>query len=141
VEEIPRTIGQKAAKKATFEKKATNANKKAIDLIDLEEMKTFGKIQADEHANRLKALEVQEKLSSQKIEQAKLAHLAAKEQKEAAHAQREAAEAQREARKLELEAKMFDTYNKPIVVDVSMMFDEEKNDHASTVNLGNIIDC
>jgi hypothetical protein len=42
---------------------------------------------------------------------------------------------------LELEAKMFDTYNKPIVVDVSMMFDEEKNDHASTVNLGNIIDC
>jgi hypothetical protein len=78
-------------------------------------------------------LEVQEKLSCQKIEQAKLAHLAAKEQKEAAHAQREAAEAQREARKLELEAKMFDTYNKLLVVDVSLMSDEEKKDHASTM--------
>jgi hypothetical protein len=48
-------------------------------------------------------MEVQEKLSSQKIEQENLAHLAAKEQKEAAQAQREAAEVQREARKLELE--------------------------------------
>jgi uncharacterized protein HemX len=66
-------------------------------------MNTFGKIQADEHANRLKVMEVQEKLSSQKIEQEKLAHLAAKEQKEAAQAQREVAEVQREARKLELE--------------------------------------
>jgi hypothetical protein len=105
VEEIPRPIGQKAAKKAAFEKKATNANKKAIDLVDLEEMNTFGKIQADEHANRLKVLEVQQKLSSKKIEQAKLAHLAAKKQKEAA-------KEQREARKLELEAKTFETYNK-----------------------------
>jgi hypothetical protein len=61
-------LGQKAAKKATFEKKATNGNKK--DTIDLEEMNTFGKIQADEHANRLKVLEVQQKLSSEKIEQA-----------------------------------------------------------------------
>jgi hypothetical protein len=60
VEEIPRPIGQKAAKKASFEKKATNANKKAIDPIDLEEMNTFGKIQADEHANWLKVMEVQE---------------------------------------------------------------------------------
>jgi len=33
---------------------------------------------------------VQEKLSSEKIEQSKLAHLAAKEQKEAAQLQREA---------------------------------------------------
>jgi hypothetical protein len=133
VEEIPRPIGQKAAKKAAFEKKATNANKKAIDPIDLEEITTFGKIQADEHANRLKVLEVQEKLSSQKIEQGKLAHLAAKEQKEAAEAQREAAELQREARKLELEAKMFETYNKLLAVDISLMSDEEKKDHASTM--------
>jgi hypothetical protein len=103
VEECPRPIGQKAAKKAAFEKKATNANKKVVDPIDLKEMNTFGKIQADEHANQLKVMEVQEKLSSQKIEQENLAHLAAKEQKEAAQAQREAAEVQREARKLELE--------------------------------------
>jgi hypothetical protein len=126
VEEIPRPIGQKAAKKAAFEKKATNANKKAIDLVDLEEMNTFGKIQADEHANHLKVLEVQQKLSSQEIEQAKLAHLAAKEQKEAA-------KEQREARKLELESKLFETYNKLLAVDISLMSDEEKKDHSSTM--------
>jgi hypothetical protein len=51
VEEIPRPIGQKAAKKATFDKEGTNASKKSIDPIDLEEMNTFRKIQADEHAN------------------------------------------------------------------------------------------
>jgi hypothetical protein len=71
-------------------------------------------------------LEVQQKLSSEKIEQAKLAHLAAKEQKEAA-------KEQREARKLELEAKTFETYNKLLAVDISLMFDEEKKDHASTM--------
>jgi hypothetical protein len=78
-------------------------------------------------------LEVQEKLSSQKIEQAKLAHLAAKEQKEAAEAQREATEVQREARKLELKVKMFETYNKLLAVDISLMSDEEKKDHSSTM--------
>jgi hypothetical protein len=124
VEEIPRPIGQKAAKKAAFEKKATNGNKK--DTIDLEEMNTFGKIQADEHANRLKVLEVQQKLSSEKVEQAKLAHLAAKEQKEAAMEQKE-------ARKLEVEAKMFETYNKLLALDVSLMSPEEKIDHANTM--------
>jgi hypothetical protein len=89
-------------------------------------MNTFGKIQADEHANRLKVLEVQQKLSSEKIEQAKLAHLAAKEQKEAAMEQKE-------ARKLEVEAKMFETYNKLLALDVSLMSPEEKIDHANTM--------
>jgi hypothetical protein len=84
LEEIPRPIGQKAAKKAAFQKKAANANKKVIDNTDLEEIITFAKVQADDHANHLKVLEVQQKLSSEKIEQAKLAHLAAMEQKEAA---------------------------------------------------------
>jgi hypothetical protein len=126
VEEIPRPIGQKAAKKATFEKKGINANKKASDNIDLEEMNTFAKIQSDEHVNRLKVLEVQQKLSSEKLEQTKLAHLAAKEQKAAA-------EAQKEARKLEVEARMFETYNKLLALDVSLMSDEERNDHANTM--------
>jgi hypothetical protein len=126
VEEIPRPIGQKAAKKVAFEKKAANANKKVIDSTDLEEMNTFGKIQADEHANRLKVLEGQKKLSSKKIEQAKLTHLAAMEQKEAA-------KEQKEARKLELEAKMFETYDKLLALDVSVMSTEEKIDHANTM--------
>jgi len=69
---------------------------------------------------------VQQKLSSEKMEQAKLAHLAAKEQKEAA-------EMQREARKYELETKMFDTYNRLLSMDISLMSDEEKLDHANTM--------
>ncbi|KAG2632955.1 hypothetical protein PVAP13_2NG133503 [Panicum virgatum] len=70
------------------------AKSKEVDHIDLEELDKFGKIQCEEHANRLKVLEVQKKL----------AHLAAKDQKVAA-------EIQREARKYELETKMSDTYN------------------------------
>jgi hypothetical protein len=126
VEEIPRPMGQKKAKKVALEKKGKNATTKDTVSSDLEEIKTFGQIQADEHANRLKVLQVQEKLSAEKIEQAKLAHLAAKEQKEAA-------EVQREVRKLELESKMLDTYNRLLAVNVSLMSEEEKLDHANTL--------
>ncbi|CAN6201228.1 unnamed protein product [Urochloa humidicola] len=59
VEELPRPMGQqkkKKAKKAALEKKGANANGKIIESIDLEEMNTFGKIQADEHANTMKCL-------------------------------------------------------------------------------------
>ena len=58
---------------------------------------------------------MQEKLSSENIEQAKLAYLAAKEQKETA-------QMQREAKKYELECKMFDTYNRLLSMDISLMF-------------------
>jgi hypothetical protein len=40
---------------------------------------------------------------------------------------------QREARKLELKVKMFETYNKLLAVDISLMSDEEKKDHSSTM--------
>jgi hypothetical protein len=126
VEEIPRPMGQKKAKKVALEKKAKNGIAKDTVSSDLEEIKTFGQIQADEHANRLKVLEVQKKLSSEKIEQAKLAHLAAKEQ-------REAAEVQREVKKLELQTKMFETYNNLLAVDVSLMSEEDKLDHTNTL--------
>ncbi|CAO2148074.1 unnamed protein product [Urochloa humidicola] len=53
------------------------------------------------------------------MEQTKLAHLAAKEQKE--------------ARKLELESRMFETFNHLISMDLSLMSDEEKLDHANTL--------
>ncbi|XP_022685219.1 uncharacterized protein LOC111258317 [Setaria italica] len=114
---------QKKSKKEALEKKAKG---KDIDQTELEELNTFGKIQADEHANRLKVLEVQKKLSSEKIERAKLAHLAAKEKKEAA-------KAQREARKLEVEARMFETYNRLLAIDVALMSDEDKLEHANTM--------
>ena len=71
-------------------------------------------------------MEVQEKISSEEIEQAKLAHLAAKEQKEAA-------QMQREARKYELETKMFETYNRLVSVDVASMSNEEKLEHSDTL--------
>jgi hypothetical protein len=108
------------------EKKAKNDTTKDSINLEVEEMKTFGKIQADEHANRLKVLEVQKKLSAEKIEQAKLAHLAAKEQ-------REAAEVQREVKKLELQTKMLETYNNLLAVDVSLMSEEDKLDHTNTL--------
>lgn len=77
--ERPRPMGQKQAKKVARDIKA---NSKLSDN-DIEEIQTFGKIQSEEHANRLKVLEVQQKLSSDTLESAKIAHLAAKEQKEA----------------------------------------------------------
>ncbi|CAN6363767.1 unnamed protein product [Urochloa humidicola] len=73
----------------------------------------------EQNASRLKVLEVQQKLSSEKLESAKIAHLAAKEQKE--------------ARKYELESRMFETYNHLLTMDLSLMSDEEKLDHANTM--------
>nr|CAB3491208.1 unnamed protein product [Digitaria exilis] len=122
VQQPGRPMGHKIAKKAKLEK---HSKAEAKDS-DIEELDKFGKIQIEEHANQLKVLEVQKKLSTEKIEQEKLAHLSAKEQKEAA-------EKQREARKLELEAKMLETYNRLLSLDKTLMSDEEKEDHANTI--------
>lgn len=97
-----------------------------MDHIDLEKLDKFSKLQNEQNANRLKVLEIQQKLSSEKIEQTKISHLAAKEQMEAA-------KVQREARKLEVEARMYETYNRLLVVDTSLMSDEEKVDHGNTL--------
>ncbi|PVH34735.1 hypothetical protein PAHAL_7G019400 [Panicum hallii] len=78
LDDQPRPMGQKLAKKLKY------ATIKDVNHIDLEELDKFGKIQDEQNASRLKVLEVQQKLSSEKIEQTKLAHLAAKEQKEVA---------------------------------------------------------
>ncbi|KAF2910962.1 hypothetical protein DAI22_11g142100 [Oryza sativa Japonica Group] len=112
--------GLKAARKRT----ATKG--KEVDHIDLEKLDKFSKLQNEQNANRLKVLEIQQKLSSEKIEQAKISHLAAKEQMEAA-------KVQREARKLEVEARMYETYNRLLAVDTSLMSDEEKVDHGNTL--------
>ncbi|KAF8719792.1 hypothetical protein HU200_024549 [Digitaria exilis] len=101
VDDQPRPMGQKQAKKLKY------AKSKEVDHIDLDELDRFGKIQDEQNANRLKVLEMQQKLSTEKMEQTKLAHLAAKEQKE--------------ARKLELESRMFETYNHLLSMDLSMM--------------------
>ena len=49
--------GKTAAEKLKY------AKSKEVDHIDLEELDKFGKIQCEEHANRLKVLEVQKKLT------------------------------------------------------------------------------
>ncbi|CAN6269909.1 unnamed protein product [Urochloa humidicola] len=112
-DEQPRPMGQKQAKRLKF------AKSKEVEHIDLEELDKFSKLQEEQNTNRLKVLEVQQKLSSEKMEQTKLAHLAAKEQKE--------------ARKLELESKIFETFNQLLAMDLSLMSDEEKLDHANTL--------
>ncbi|KAF8659025.1 hypothetical protein HU200_058869 [Digitaria exilis] len=55
-EDQPRPMGQKLAKKLKY------ANNKVVEHIDLEELEKFGKIQDEQNANRLKVLEVQQKL-------------------------------------------------------------------------------
>ncbi|PWZ18200.1 hypothetical protein Zm00014a_029120 [Zea mays] len=93
--ELPRPIGQKAAKKAAYD--ATDkvakkgAKKAAYDAID-------------------KVLEMQQKISNDKIEASKLSLQAAKDEKE--------------ARLLEKESKMLETYACLLKQDMSAMHDE-----------------
>ncbi|CAN6227362.1 unnamed protein product [Urochloa humidicola] len=72
LDDQPRPMGQKQAKRLKF------AKSKEVDHIDFEELDKFSKLQDEQNTNRLKVLEVQQKLSSEKMEQTKLAHLAAK---------------------------------------------------------------
>ncbi|CAL5002306.1 unnamed protein product [Urochloa decumbens] len=102
LDEQPRPMGQKQAKKLKF------AKSKEVEHIDLEELEKFDKIQDKQNASRLKVLEVQQKLSSEKIEQSKLAHFAAKEQKEAT-------QMQMEAKRYELETRMFELKKRKIM--------------------------
>nr|TKV91615.1 hypothetical protein SEVIR_9G108332v2 [Setaria viridis] len=97
--QCPRPIGQKQAKKTAKK----NKKSKLCDSY-IEELRTLGRIQYEDHANQVKVLEVQQKLSSDKLEAAKLAHLRAKEQKEAG-------KVQKEAKRYEAEVRMFETYN------------------------------
>ncbi|TVU49225.1 hypothetical protein EJB05_00523, partial [Eragrostis curvula] len=110
---LPRPIGQKKAKKMTYEGKST---KSATEVIELDK---FEKIQSDAHENRLKVLEMQQKLSAEKVESSKINQLAAKEQKE--------------ARKLELEARMMETFTLLSKQDKGKMSDEEKAEHVLTL--------
>ncbi|TVU34325.1 hypothetical protein EJB05_16156, partial [Eragrostis curvula] len=110
---LPRPIGKKKAKKMMYEGKST---KSATEVIELDK---FEKIQSDAHENRLKVLEMQQKLSAEKVESSKIAQLAAKEQKE--------------ARKLELEARMMETFTLLSKQDKEKMSDEEKAEHVLTL--------
>jgi chemotaxis protein histidine kinase CheA len=87
-DEMPkRPIGQKAAKKAALAAKGnsatmSDAGKSKESAINVEKLDKLSKYQEEVNANRLKLLELQQKLSSDKIETTRLAHLTAQENRE-----------------------------------------------------------
>lgn len=116
-DECPRPMGKKKVKKAAFEAKKEGKSKETT--IDVENLDKFNKIQTEAHTNRLKVLEVQQKLSTEKLEATRLAHLAAMENKE--------------AKKLEMEAKMMETYNCLLSRDTGGFSAEEKDKHVAAL--------
>nr|TKW34692.1 hypothetical protein SEVIR_2G322400v2 [Setaria viridis] len=124
-DEMPkRPIGQKAAKKASLAAKGKSkelgedgiSKESAIDVDGLDKL---SKIQENVAANRMKALEIQQNLSAEKLESSRMAHLTAQEN--------------REAKKLEKEAKMMEAYTTLISRDTSAMSDEEKSEYIATM--------
>ncbi|CAO2035052.1 unnamed protein product, partial [Urochloa humidicola] len=118
--EMPeRPMGQKAAKKAALAAKGKSKGSSSSDdghskesPIDLDKFDRYSKFQEENNEQRMKLLDRQEKLSSEKLEATKIAHLTAQEYKE--------------GKKLEKESKMMETYNNLISQDTSSMSAEEK---------------
>jgi hypothetical protein len=105
--ELPRTMGQKKAKKMALEaKKDGQSKERAID-VDLEK---YSQIQSEANASPLKVLEVQQKLSTEKVEASKLNHRAAVENKE---------------------AKLLEVYTTMLSRDTSGYSAEEKEEHVA----------
>ncbi|KAK8447233.1 hypothetical protein SEVIR_8G028800v4 [Setaria viridis] len=120
LEEMPnRPMGQKAAKKAALAAKGKSKGSSSEDdgnskesTIDLDKLGRLSKIQEETNANRMKILELQQKLSFEKLETTKLVHLTTQETKE--------------GKKLEKESKMMEAYNNLILQDTSSMSDVKK---------------
>jgi hypothetical protein len=87
-DEMPRRlIGQKAAKKAALaakgKTKAMSDDGKSMEsAIDVEKLDKLSKYQEETNAKRMKVLELQQKLSFDKIETTRLAYLTAQENRE-----------------------------------------------------------
>jgi len=119
---LERPPGQKKAKRAKRDALAAKRKSQGSNLdddgnskesaIDVEKLDKFSKIQEDLNANRMKVLELQQKLSTEKLETTRLAHFTAQENKE--------------AKRLEKESQMMQAYNSLISQDTSSMSDEEK---------------
>lgn len=107
--ELPRTMGQKKANKMALEaKKDGQSKEKEID-VDLEK---YSQIQIESNASRLKVLEVQQKLSKEKLEASKLNH---------------------QAEVVNKEAKMLEAYNTVLSRDTSGYSAKEKEEHLATL--------
>ncbi|AQK95220.1 Ribosomal protein-like [Zea mays] len=128
--ELPRPIGQKAAKKAAFEANGKVAKKAVFEAKGKErrvdELDRFEKIQNGCHANRMKVLEMQQKISNDKIEASKLSLQAAKDEKEAKLLEKE-------SKMLEKESKMLETYSCLLKQDMSAMPDEIRAEHIAAL--------
>ena len=101
----------KAAKMATLAAKGKLKGSSSEDdgnskesAIDLDKLDRYSKFQEETNAYRMKLLELQQKLSSEKPECTKIAHLTAQENKE--------------GKKLEKESKMMEGYNNIISQDL-----------------------
>jgi hypothetical protein len=85
----------------------------------VDELDRFEKIQNDVHANRLKLLEMQGKISNDKMEAQKIALQRAKEEKD--------------ANLIEKESKMMETYSNLLVQDTSGMDGDMKAEHVAAL--------
>jgi hypothetical protein len=121
VDEMPeRPIGQKAAKKAALAaKKSKIKGSSGSDdghskdsPIELDKFERYSKFQDSNTDRRMKMLDRQEKISTNKLEATRVAQLTAQDY--------------REGKKLEKETRMMETYNNLASKDTSSMSDDEK---------------
>jgi hypothetical protein len=114
VDEMPkRPMGQKAAKKAALAaKRGSDDGISKESPIELDKFDRYSKFQEINNEQRMKQLDRQERITSEKLEATKIAQLAAQEYKE--------------GKKLEKETKMMESYNSLALQDTSSMSGEER---------------
>lgn len=103
------------------------ANKKELEeggksndsAIDMEKLDKCSKIQEEANANRMKVLELQQKLSFDELETTRLAHLTA-------HGNKESKKPEMDEKKLEKKSKVMEAYNNLMSQDTNLMTNEEK---------------
>ncbi|CAN6271489.1 unnamed protein product [Urochloa humidicola] len=100
-----------AAKKGKASSSSDDGHSKESP-IELDKFDRYSKFQDANNDKRMKLLDRQEKIASEKLEATRIAHQIAQEYKE--------------GKKIEKETKMLDTYNNLISQDISSMSDEEK---------------
>ncbi|CAL4914566.1 unnamed protein product [Urochloa decumbens] len=113
-----RPIGQKAAKMAALAAKKGKGSSSSEDgqskesPIELDKFERYSKFQETNNDKRMKMLDRQEKIASDKLEATRIAQLTAQDYKE--------------GKKFDKEIKMMETYNNLASQDTSSMSDEEK---------------
>ncbi|CAD6240249.1 unnamed protein product [Miscanthus lutarioriparius] len=110
-----------AHKRKSFhlEEERDQENDESLEEMPNRPMDKLGKFQEETNANRMKILELQQKLSSEKLETTKLAHLTTQETKK--------------GKMVEKESKMMEAYNSLILQDTSSMSDVEKAERVAAM--------